>query len=107
LVSSSHGIVSLQANRVFGRNELLDRYFYFSMSLLAAAIVVGGFSSQIDSNRASLAIIWVVFASPVIVPEQRRQFQWVPNCLRSVHRIYLRPASTPSRGYRRITFPVG
>lgn len=33
-----------------GRNGLLDRYFYFAMSLLAAAIVVWGFSHTVNEN---------------------------------------------------------
>ncbi|MGP8269429.1 MAG: hypothetical protein ACLQLH_05130 [Terracidiphilus sp.] len=35
---------------VTARNGLLDKYFYFSMSLLIAAIVVWGFSHTIDAN---------------------------------------------------------
>ena len=35
---------------VAGRNGLLDKYFYFSMSLLIAAIVVWGFNHTIDAN---------------------------------------------------------
>ena len=35
---------------VFGRNGLVDRYFYFSMSLLIAAIVAWGFSHTINDN---------------------------------------------------------
>jgi hypothetical protein len=33
-----------------GRNGLVDKYFYFSMGLLAAAIVVWGFSHTVDQN---------------------------------------------------------
>lgn len=33
-----------------GRNSLLDRYFYFAMSLLAAAAVIWGFSHTIDQS---------------------------------------------------------
>jgi hypothetical protein len=35
---------------IFGRNGLVDRYFYFSMSLLAAAVVLWGFSKTVDAN---------------------------------------------------------
>ena len=35
---------------IAGRNGLLDRYFYFAMSLLFAAIVVAGFSRTVDQN---------------------------------------------------------
>ena len=74
MVSSSHGIFSLQVSRVFGRNGFLDRYFYFSMSLLVAAIVVGGFSHSISDALFHPAIprpflLWIhsiVFASWVV-----------------------------------------
>lgn len=33
-----------------GRNGLVDKYFYFTMGLLAAAIVVAGFSHTMDQN---------------------------------------------------------
>jgi FtsH-binding integral membrane protein len=33
-----------------GRNGLVDKYFYFSMGLLAAAIVIWGFSHTVDQN---------------------------------------------------------
>lgn len=33
-----------------GRNGLLDRYFYFGMSLLVAAIVVAGFSRTVEAS---------------------------------------------------------
>jgi hypothetical protein len=36
--------------RVLGRNGLLDKYFYFAMSLLVAAIVVWGFSHTVSEN---------------------------------------------------------
>ena len=35
---------------VSGRNGLLDKYFYFFMSLLVAAIVVWGFSHSVNAN---------------------------------------------------------
>lgn len=74
MVSSSQGIVSTQASRVFGRNGFLDRYFYFSMSLLVAAIVVCGFSHSINDALFHPAIprpvlLWIhsiVFASWVV-----------------------------------------
>src|SRR5580693_1357699 len=36
--------------RFTGRNGLVDKYFYFAMGLLAAAIVVWGFSHTVDEN---------------------------------------------------------
>jgi FtsH-binding integral membrane protein len=58
-----------------GRNGLLDMYFYFAMSLLAAAIVIWGFSHSIDANLLHAAVprplllwihsavfsLWIVF----------------------------------------------
>jgi FtsH-binding integral membrane protein len=41
---------------VLGRNGLLDKYFYFSMSLLVAAIVVWGFSHTIDTTLLHPAV---------------------------------------------------
>ena len=35
--------------RFAGRNGMLDRYFYFAMSLLVAAIVVWGFSRTVGA----------------------------------------------------------
>lgn len=51
MVSSSQSTASLARPRSFtGRNGLVDKYFYFTMSLLVAAIVVWGFSRTIDAN---------------------------------------------------------
>lgn len=74
MVSSSQGIVSFRPRRVFGHNGLLDRYFYFSMSLVVAAIVVWGFSHSINDALLHPAIprpflLWVhsiVFTSWVV-----------------------------------------
>lgn len=60
---------------VTGRNGILDRYFYFSMSLLVAAIVVAGFQRTVNDNlfhpavrrpfilwiHASAFAAWVIF----------------------------------------------
>jgi hypothetical protein len=46
----TQGAVARPLNPVFGRNGLLDKYFYFSMSLLVAAIVLWGFSSTVNAN---------------------------------------------------------
>ena len=37
-------------NPVIGRNGLVDRYFYFCMSLLFAVIVIAGFRLTADQN---------------------------------------------------------
>ena len=47
-----------------GRNGILDRYFYFSMSLLVAAIVVAGFRRTVNENLFHPAvprpfILWI------------------------------------------------
>jgi FtsH-binding integral membrane protein len=36
--------------RFAGRNGLVDKYFYFAMSLVAAAVVVWGFSHTVEQN---------------------------------------------------------
>jgi len=56
-------IVRVRSNFA-GRNGLLDRYFYFGMSLLFAVIVVWGFSKTINDNLFHPAIprpflLWV------------------------------------------------
>jgi hypothetical protein len=48
----------------FNKNGIVDKYFYFAMSLLIATIVVLGFSRSVDQNlfHASIprpAILWV------------------------------------------------
>jgi hypothetical protein len=52
----SQGAVARPLNPVFGRNGLLDKYFYFSMSLLVAAIVLWGFSYTVNANLFHPAI---------------------------------------------------
>ncbi|MGB8478430.1 MAG: hypothetical protein WCE63_06270 [Acidobacteriaceae bacterium] len=49
---------------VLGRNGLLDKYFYFAMSLLVAAIVVWGFSHTVNQNLLHAApprpvLLWI------------------------------------------------
>jgi hypothetical protein len=46
----SQGAVARPLSAITGRNGLLDRYFYFAMSLLVAVITVFGFSFTINSN---------------------------------------------------------
>jgi len=65
----------LSATTLTGRNGILQRYFYFAMSLLLAAIVVAGFSRTINDNLFHPAIprpfiLWIhaaVFAGWVIL----------------------------------------
>jgi hypothetical protein len=54
----------LSTTTVTGRNGILHRYFYFSMSLLVAAIVVAGFKRTVDANLFHPAvprpfILWI------------------------------------------------
>lgn len=50
MASVPHDVVARPFHPVTGRNGLLDRYFYFFMSLLVAAIVVWGFSHSVNDN---------------------------------------------------------
>jgi hypothetical protein len=53
--SAQHAIVRPLPS-VTGRNGLLDRFFYFFMSLLIAVIVVAGFSRTVNENLFNPAI---------------------------------------------------
>jgi hypothetical protein len=46
----SQSAVAQPFRRIAGRGGWLDKYFYFSMSLLVAAIVVWGFSHTVEQN---------------------------------------------------------
>ena len=48
--SVSQGVVARPFGAITGRKGLLDRYFYFAMSLLIAVITVYGFSFTINAN---------------------------------------------------------
>jgi hypothetical protein len=64
----------LSATTFFGRNGILQRYFYFAMALVMAAIVVTGFKRTVNENLFHPAvprpfILWIhgsVFAGWVI-----------------------------------------
>ena len=56
MASVSQGAVTRRAPSFAGRNGLVDRYFYFAMSLLIAVIVVCGFSLTIDQSLFHAAI---------------------------------------------------
>jgi hypothetical protein len=62
MASLSQSVAAGRSGALSGRNELLDRYFYFCMSLLFAAIVGIGFSRTVDKNIFHPAI-----ARPVIL----------------------------------------
>lgn len=50
MASISQSAPAQPISSVTGRNGLVDRYFYFVMSLLFAVIVVVGFSKTVDQN---------------------------------------------------------
>jgi hypothetical protein len=56
MASVSHTAVVRPGSSIAGRNGLVDRYFYFAMSLLMVAIVVSGFSQTVDANLFHAAI---------------------------------------------------
>src|SRR5271169_6258645 len=56
--------IPLPMNEVAWRNGILDKYFYFFMSLLFAAIVVTGFSRSVNQNLFHAApsrpfLLWI------------------------------------------------
>lgn len=74
MASASQAAIARSAHRISGRNGLVDRYFYFAMSLAAAAIVVAGFSQTVGEKLlhpavAPPAILWfhgAVFSSWIL-----------------------------------------
>lgn len=48
MASSLQGALVAPRASAIGRYRLLDKYFYFAMSLLIAAIVVAGFSRTVN-----------------------------------------------------------
>jgi hypothetical protein len=55
MASVSQTAVARSGKNVTGRNGLVDRYFYFAMSLFAA-IVISGFGQTVDQNLIHAAI---------------------------------------------------
>jgi hypothetical protein len=50
MASASQAVTAARVTRsITGRNGLIDKYFYFAMSLLTAAIVVYGFSHTVNA----------------------------------------------------------
>ena len=56
MASVSHTAVVRPGSSVTGRNGLVDKYFYFTMSLLMVAIVASGFGQTVDANLFHAAI---------------------------------------------------
>ncbi|HXC96045.1 MAG TPA: hypothetical protein VNU92_10100 [Edaphobacter sp.] len=64
MASASQSVVVRPVSRILGRGGLLDRYFYFFLSLLVAAIVVAGFSQTVDRGLFHAApprpvLLWI------------------------------------------------
>ncbi len=50
MASASQVVVTRPSHAITGRNGLIDKYFYFAMSLLAVALVVSGFGRTVDAS---------------------------------------------------------
>ena len=64
MASSAQSAAARSQSNITGRNGLVDKYFYFAMSLLFAAIVVWGFSHTVNSNLFHAApprplLLWI------------------------------------------------
>jgi hypothetical protein len=64
MASASQSAVVRPASRIIGRNGLVDRYFYFFLSLVVAGIVVAGFSRTVGQNLIHAAppkpvLLWI------------------------------------------------
>jgi hypothetical protein len=64
MASTAHGASARMRLHVTGRHGLVDKYFYFAMSLLFATIVVVGFSQTIKANLFQAApprpfLLWI------------------------------------------------
>jgi hypothetical protein len=65
---ASEALAVKQESAVMRRGGLIDRYFYFGISLLVAAVVVYGFSHTIDENliHAVPARPWMLWAHGIL-----------------------------------------
>jgi hypothetical protein len=64
MASLSQAVVARPSPAITGRNGLIDKYFYFAMSLLLVAVVVFGFSHTVNANLVQAApprpfILWI------------------------------------------------
>jgi hypothetical protein len=64
MASLSQAVVAHPQRRLTGRNGLVDKYFYFTMSLLVVTIVVSGFGHTVNDNLFRPAvprpfILWI------------------------------------------------
>lgn len=56
MASVTQGVMVRSVNRVTGRGGLIDRYFYFAMSLVIAGVVICGFSHTVNQNLIHPAV---------------------------------------------------
>ena len=64
MASAAHSAIARANLPIAGRNGLVDKYFYFAMSLLFATIVVVGFKQTVDVNLFHAApprptLLWI------------------------------------------------
>ena len=64
MASTSQALAARPTHAITGRNGLVDKYFYFAMSLLAVMLVVWGFGSTVNGNLLHAdvprpSILWV------------------------------------------------
>jgi hypothetical protein len=64
MASTSQAVIARPSHVITGRNGLVDKYFYFAMSLLAVALVVAGFGRTVGANLihpevARPFILWI------------------------------------------------
>lgn len=64
MASTSQAVAARPTHAITGRNGLVDKYFYFAMSLLAVALVVAGFGRTVNGNLLHAdvprpSILWV------------------------------------------------
>lgn len=50
MASTSQAVLARPARAFTGRNGLVDKYFYFTMSLLFVALVISGFGQTVNAN---------------------------------------------------------
>jgi hypothetical protein len=64
MASRTQGLTASSFPTFTGRNGLIDKYFYFAMSLFIAGLVVAGFSRTVDHNLIHAAparplLLWI------------------------------------------------
>jgi len=64
MASTSQAVATRSSHAITGRNGLVDKFFYFAMSLLAVALVVAGFGRTVNGNLLHAdvprpSILWV------------------------------------------------